>query len=81
MTPEEFIHVFEAWREKKEADSKEQWEMMRLQTTILIQPHIKEKIAPKKLLPFPWDEKKKTPEAMSKEERKKEAEEALRKWG
>lgn len=81
MTPEEFIHTWDAWKEQKEADIKEQWEMMRLQTTILIQPHVKEKIDPKKLLPYPWDEKKKSPEPMSKEKRRRIAEEALRKWG
>lgn len=31
------------------------WERMRMLASIVIQPHVKKKITPKRLLPFPWD--------------------------
>ena len=49
------------------------WERMRMSATIGIQPHIKGKITPEKLLPFPWEKSKKKAEApkVSAEEARK----------
>ena len=48
------------------------WERMRLLATIVIQPHVKGKVSPQKLLPFDWEKtKKKAPRvSVSKEEDK-----------
>lgn len=37
------------------------WERMRMLATILLQPHVKGKLTPKKLLTFPWESKKQKP--------------------
>lgn len=74
LTPEEFGHVAEAWHRQREADGRADWERMRLLATITIQPHVKGKLSPQRLLPFPWEEpeKKKTSRRpVSKEEDKK----------
>ena len=83
MSPVEFYEASKAFAEAREQESHERWEIMRTEASILIQPHVKGKITPKKLLPFPWDkEKREDPEEqMSMEERHRRAEEALRKWG
>ena len=46
---------------------------MRMNATIAIQPHIKSKMTPEKLLPFPWEQSKKKAEApkVSAEEARK----------
>ena len=58
----EFRAVCKAFQEQREADVKNDWERMRLLATIVIQPHVKGKMKPEKLLPLPWD-KPKTPKA------------------
>ena len=43
-----------------EQDNRQQgeWERMRLLAAIVIQPHVKKKLTPEKLLPLPWDRKR-----------------------
>lgn len=50
--------------------------------TIVIQPHIKKKLTPGKLLPFTWDKKRTAAkdEALSYNERMERAEKARRKF-
>lgn len=84
MSPLEFYHVSKAHREEQERLSRERWEIMRMEALIMIQPHIKDRITPKKLLPFPWDKtngRTNTEETMTLEDRKRRAEDALKKWG
>ena len=45
----------DAWHENREATLHDEWERMRLLATITIQPHVKGKVTPERLLPFPWD--------------------------
>ena len=45
----------------RDAEMKADWERMRLLATITIQPHTKRKITAQKLVPLPWDTKKKAP--------------------
>ncbi len=49
------------------------WERMRMNATITIQPHLKKKVTPRQVLPFPWEESKKKAEApkVSAEEARK----------
>lgn len=84
MSPVEFYEASKAFAEAREQESHERWEIMRTEASILIQPHVKGKITPRRLLPFPWDTAKhdeEPEEVMTMEERHRRAEEALRKWG
>lgn len=83
LTVEEFEAIYEAWRKRKESESRERWELMRMESAILIQPHVKERITPRRLLPFSWDDEKtnREREELTPEERKARAEEARKKWG
>lgn len=58
LTPEEFGKVCEEWRQGEEERRREEWERMRLLATITIQPHVKGRMRPEKLLPFPWEKPK-----------------------
>ncbi len=74
LTPDEFGHVYEAFHKRREADYKEEWERVRMLAFIVIQPHLKKKITPQNLLPFPWEKPKKpqgnTPAYLSAEDSK-----------
>lgn len=73
LTPGEFEAVSKAWHEMHEDEMHDSWERMRMNATISIQPHIKGKMTPEKLLPFPWEKRKKMAEApkVSAEEARK----------
>lgn len=55
LTPIEFEHIYKEYKDKQDADYKNEWERMRMFAAIVIQPHLKQKVTPKKLLPFPWE--------------------------
>lgn len=55
LTPIEFEHIYKAYQEKCEAGYKDEWTRMRMLAAIVIQPHLKHKVTPEKLLPFPWE--------------------------
>ena len=59
LSPEEFMYVCKAYAERRESKLHDDWERMRLLATITIQPHVKGKISPDKLLPLPWEKKPK----------------------
>ena len=69
-TPNEFDAICEAYAERRESDYKERWERARLLATIVIQPHLKKKVSPKNLLPFPW-EKQSAPKVSAREDLEK----------
>ncbi len=57
-----------------ESRSRDAWERTRIMAAISIQPHIKNKITPKQLLPMPWDDKKaemRKPRRLTTEEQRK----------
>lgn len=60
LTFDEFAAVWKAYVERRDTDSKDEWQRMRLLATIVIQPHLGKghKVTPEKLLPFPWDKQK-----------------------
>lgn len=64
--------IIDAYNRRKESEYHDEWERMRLQSTILVQPHIKKKMTPRALLPLPWDKPDKPnaakAEVLSKEE-------------
>ena len=84
MDTDEFEAACESFSEHEEQTEREHWERMRLLGLMTVQPWSKKKLSAETLLPLPWD-KKKVPEpehvAMSKEDRRKRAEAARRKWG
>lgn len=56
---DEFEAVTRAWTEMRETAERQEWERMRMLATLGIQPHVKKKLTPQQLLPFPWDGDKK----------------------
>ena len=56
---EEFENICGAWHEHAETACRGEWERVRTLAAIIIQPHVKKAVTPKKLLPFPWDETRK----------------------
>ncbi len=73
LSPEEFGAVCKAWHENQEALIRGDWERMRMNATITIQPHLKKKVTPRQVLPLPWEGSKKKAEApkVSAEEARK----------
>lgn len=63
LTPVEFEHVYKEYRDKLETDHKDDWARMRMLAAIVVQPHLKKKITPQQLLPFPWEGAGRKPEA------------------
>lgn len=61
MDFEDFAAVYKAYAEQRDTDFKDRWNRTRILAAITIQPHLAKgkKITPEKLLPFPWDKKKK----------------------
>lgn len=80
MTIQETAAVFAAYREKHEADRRDAWERMRMQACIEIQPHLRKKITPRRLLPLPWDkaERKTETRTYTAAERKARRDEILK---
>lgn len=81
MTPSEFESVSAAWRVTQNARERGEWERMRTLASICIQPHVKNKLTPRQLLPFPWDDDRQETESLTHDERMRRAEEARRRWG
>lgn len=86
MDFEDFTAVYKAYVEQRDTDFKDNWERMRLLATITIQPHLakNKKVTPEKLLPLPWDKKrkqdKKAPKLTAAQQRKR-MEELVKKLG
>lgn len=80
LTPKEFGAACQSWRDTEERRMEDAWERMRLLAVITTQPHVKKKLEPKKLLPFPWEKPKKPKaEVVSREEAKKRFERLMSK--
>lgn len=58
LTPGEFGSVGKAWGERRETSERGRWERMRLLASISIQPHVRRRLTPERLLPLPWDKEK-----------------------
>lgn len=57
LSPDEFEAVCKAYGENRQSEYRDAWERMRMEATICIQPHLRKKVTPEKLLPFPWERK------------------------
>lgn len=54
-TPAEFAAAVKSWREAEESRRRDAWERMRLLALMTVQPHVKQRLSPSKLMPLPWD--------------------------
>ena len=81
------IVVTQPYAAQRDTDFKDKWERMRLLATITIQPHLakNKKITPEKLLPLPWDKKRKQEERkapkLTAAQQRKRMEELVKKLG
>lgn len=55
-TPDEFTAICDAWSEGFESIQRADWERMRTLAALTVQPHVKGRITPRRLVPLPWDE-------------------------
>ncbi|MCH5220262.1 MAG: hypothetical protein J1F20_06785 [Muribaculaceae bacterium] len=55
--PNSFLDLSSVWNEREEAERRDSSEWARMVATISMQPHVKNRIKPDKLLPLPWDKK------------------------
>jgi len=84
MSADEFENVYHQWYEMREIDYQGSWERMRMLATITIQPHIKNKLTPERLLPLPWEKKRHhnpNVRILTQDERRKRMEELERRLG
>jgi len=63
MTDREFFNMHSGFLDYTQINQRQEWERMRLQTTALINIHLKKgkKIKPEKLFSFDWDKEIKPP--------------------
>lgn len=74
MTPDEIGAIAEARHKAEEERRQEDWERTRLHATLVMQPHCKSRLNPKRLLPFPWEShKERKPSGMTWEEQRRRA--------
>ncbi len=84
---QEFAAINKAWYQQQEALQQGEWERTRILAAIAIQPHVKKTLTPEKLLPLPWDRKRKratsTPDApeLTKEQKHERFKELLHRLG
>lgn len=57
LEPCEFSYIYEAYSDEHAERNKDAWERMRILASITIQPHVKNRVIPRKLLEFPWEKK------------------------
>ncbi len=77
--------VLSSWLEMTDVQERDAWERARTMAAIIIQPHDKRKITPRRLLPLHWDKNKTIPRSeapeLTAEERRKRFEEVARRLG
>lgn len=56
LLPGEFEAICDQWQQMRQADRQSDWERTRISAAIGIQPHVKNRVTPRQLLPLPWDE-------------------------
>lgn len=77
-TPLEFESIYNAWHEHEESVIQEEWERVRLATTILLQPNSKKRLYPKDVMKLPWDTEKRL-SVVDKDEARKRFEKIMKK--
>ena len=51
LSPDEWLSVAEAYNNQAEQTFRTEWERMRMLATISVQPHVKNRLTPSRLLP------------------------------
>lgn len=74
LTAEEFSAICAAYAGKRTDEFRTDWERTRTAAAIGIQPHVRKRVTPQSLLPFPWDKKKPERPLVPKEEAKRKLE-------
>ena len=73
---DDFNSAAKAWSDNRDSEEQAKWERMRILASIVIQPHVKGKMKPERLLPLPWDKKKGKKQEAPKETLSAEAQKA-----
>lgn len=55
LTPEEFVEIWNRWREREEMLQRAEWERVRMQCCCILQPYSRDAIRPVDVMRFPWD--------------------------
>lgn len=85
LTPGEFASVARAHADLEESRHRDDWERMRMLAAMTMQPHVKNKLRPQTLLPFPWEHGRnggsRAAERVSVEEAKRRRKELMERLG
>lgn len=73
MTDKEFEAAAAAFYDNEEQKERAEWERMRMLAVMTMQPHTRQRLNARKLLPFPWDPK---PEITEKAEARRRFDDA-----
>tara|TARA_R100000655_G_scaffold70678_4_gene108972 strand:+ start:4886 stop:5224 length:339 start_codon:yes stop_codon:yes gene_type:complete len=60
MTPRNFINAQNGHKRLYEQNQQAEWERARWMACVIINPHLKRNISPKKITTFPWEKTRKT---------------------
>lgn len=63
MTPRNFINAQNGSRKLYEQNQQAEWERARWMACVIINPHLKRSVDPKKITTFPWEKRKKLVQA------------------
>jgi len=67
MTPRNFINAQLGRKKLYEQDTQGMWERARWMACVIINPHLKRSIDPKKITVFPWEKIKRSRKAIKKD--------------
>tara|TARA_R100001594_G_scaffold47862_1_gene80774 strand:+ start:577 stop:897 length:321 start_codon:yes stop_codon:yes gene_type:complete len=67
MTPRNFINAQLGRKKMYEQDMQGAWERARWMACVIINPHLKRSIDPKKITTFPWEKVKRTSEEVKRD--------------
>ena len=85
LTPKEFANVARAHADHAEWRHRDDWERMRMLAAMTMQPHVKNRLRPQSLLPFPWEHGRKdgarASERVTAEEAKRRRKELMARLG
>lgn len=76
LTPRQFNNICIGRTKAKEQAYKDSWEQARWGWLFAVQPHVKEKLTPRSLMAFPWEEKEEQHQELDAEQVK----EIFSKW-
>ena len=82
LSPEEWREVCRCWHDSRDALLRSDWERTRWHAAATVQPHVRGRVSPRRLLPLPWDPAAPQDGArMGREERERRMAAALERMG